>query len=243
MMRMSMVSMMAVLLLVFAATNAIEVDAVEVHPLEAEGGLEDGVEAAPAEMDMSRIHDAMDTISLIEMKAKGKSKNSFNVFGFLGCCYHCKHDPSCTEQCMARHHIANGSEQAEEETSVSQTRLLRAAEAVAFVQQAAGYHKHKPIKLDLAQGSRVVHAAPAAPQKSWSPGAAEQKASATLNSESDSQHSFRIHEFFHCAFSCEHKPSCEKKCLSRHHISMTNHEIKQQNMLMDHTEITTENVK
>jgi len=186
---------------------------------------------------MTQIAEAGETISLIELQDKGQAEQgkTFNIFGFLGCCYHCKHEPKCTENCMSRHHIANGSEaeeRAKEQSAMSRKRIFQAAEAVSFVQQAASYHKHKAIKLHLAQGNGRVHKAPAKPQRTTNGAKIAAAAGHALRSESDSTNGFDIHSFFHCAYSCHHQPSCEKGCLARHHIQMSTQNIKEENTVL-----------
>merc|ERR1711957_994289 len=49
----------------------------------------------------------------------------FNFFGFFGCCYHCKHSPECTQKCMSKHNIPNGSGEADPDLPVESVELLQ----------------------------------------------------------------------------------------------------------------------
>jgi hypothetical protein len=190
-------------------------------------GLADGIDVMtlePAEVGESRasaniakIRAAGETVSLVQEKA---GPRSFNIFGFFGCCYHCKHNPACTEKCMSKHNIENGSARA-----MSHRRLVEAAQVINFMQTAEddGYHKHKPIKLNIAEGHGKLSPAPEkpAPVKGGSGHRIASAAATKLQSESNTHHNFRMQGFFHCAFTCDHNVKCTKKCLSRHHISMS----------------------
>merc|ERR1711981_960625 len=110
----------------------------------------DGGNQAQQRVDMRHLGETGETINMVQEKATAKS---FDIFGFFGCCYHCKHHPTCTEKCMHKHHIENGSASMESRRPMSHERLVQAAHTIAFVQEANGYHKHKPIKLHLAQGA------------------------------------------------------------------------------------------
>merc|ERR1711934_154098 len=78
---------------------------------------------------LSHFGDAGETIATVKKRAK----RSFNILGFFGCCFRCKHDPTCTETCMRHHHIQNGfnSEQAESR-AMTHERLVQTSSAIAF---------------------------------------------------------------------------------------------------------------
>ena len=85
--------------------------------------------------------------------------------------------------------------------------------------QTLGAPSHKPIKLHLSEGKGKYHAAPERPQPSSVSTGVVSAASKTLVSESGDSKDFSTSEFFHCAFSCHHKVSCEESCMQRHHMT------------------------
>merc|ERR1711865_54101 len=171
-------------------------------------------------MNMVQLRQAGETMAA----ARKRSHRGFNILGFFGCCFHCKHDPTCTETCMAHHHIQNGfgqTEATEERASMSHQRLVKAAHAIAFIQEAERVsHTSEPIKLHLSEGKGKYHAAPERPQPSTDSKGAVSAASEKLVEESASHKSFSTTEFFHCAYSCHHVVSCEESCMKRHRIKM-----------------------
>jgi hypothetical protein len=162
----------------------------------------------------------------VHRRAGGKH---FNILGFFGCAFRCKHSPQCTGRCMHKHHIQNGfgdEEHSESQTeAMSQSRLMEASQALLLMQVQEGedglsklaYHRHKPIKLVLPEGSSKTHAAPERPSKTGSAADADQDA-VTLDSESNKSNDFSINEFFHCAYGCKHKVHCEKHCMNSHGV-------------------------
>merc|ERR1711871_558192 len=173
-------------------------------------------------------HVAMAGETMASVQRRTRHHRSFNILGFFGCCYHCKHEPSCTERCMKKHNIQNGfgapiQDPVAPDTTqeLSHERLAQAAEAIAFIQEAAGTRTsrdHKPIKLHLDAGSSTYHKAPARPQPSQDAAGVPKAASKELATDSQESSSFSIHEFFHCAFNCKHELKCEESCLQRHHV-------------------------
>lgn len=201
-------------LLVVACLATVAIGSGEVETLEASASASD----ASRSMNLEQVRQAGETMAT----ARKRSHRGFNILGFFGCCFHCKHDPACTENCMAHHHIQNGfghTEASEERESMAHDRLVKAAHAIAFIQEAAGVSHtvaHKPIKLHLSEGHGKYHPAPERPQPSTDSKGAVSAASDTLEEESKSHKSFSTTEFFHCAFSCHHKVSCEESCMKSH---------------------------
>merc|ERR1711981_637953 len=191
--------------------------------------LESEEASESASVSMAHVRAAGETIALVQEKAKAGPR-PFNIFGFFGCCYHCKHNPECTEKCMSKHKIENGSERA---AAMSHERLVQAAHTISFMEMAEGegYHKHKPIKLNIAEGHGKISAAREAPSpvKGGDGHKIASRAADKLRSESTKHNNFRMQGFFHCAFTCDHRTACEKKCLSRHHISMNKVQILEEN--------------
>ena len=168
-----------------------------------------------------QVHNIGETMVAVHQRAGGKH---FNILGFFGCCFHCKHDPECTGRCMHKHHIQNGfGDESTQTEAMSQSRLVEASEALALMQVQEGedgllaYHRHKPIKLVLPEGSSKTHKAPERPSNTGSTAEADHD-SATLERETNQSNDFSINEFFHCAYGCKHRVKCEKKCMSRHGI-------------------------
>ena len=155
----------------------------------------------------------------VHKRAKG---NHFNILGFFGCCFHCKHEPTCTSKCMNKHHIQNGFGDHEEEgrsEAMSQERLMEASETMVLMQtqESEHYHRHKPIKLVLPEGSSRYHDAPERPTNTGSAKDVK-KDSANLQAESDTTNDFNVNSFFHCAYGCKHEIKCEKRCMNRHGV-------------------------
>jgi len=173
-------------------------------------------------MKLAHIAKAWGTVATVR---KRTTHRSFNILGFFGCCYHCKHDPACTETCMHRHHIQNGFESSDspvEREAMTHESLMQTAHAVSFIQEAAGddlNSKSEPIALHLDAGSGKYHAAPERPVLSKDSNGVPAKASKLLTKDSSQDNEFSTSEFFHCAFSCHHKINCEESCIKRHHLS------------------------
>merc|ERR1711865_687274 len=148
----------------------------------------------------SDISHAADTVALVQEKVQ--AKKNFNIFGFFGCCSHCKHHPSCTEKCMNKHKIDNGSEGARQ---LEHNDLVHTARVVSLIQLAG----------DMADESGKRSATKSSKDQTVAIDAAKK-----LNKDSSTHKTFEMHSFFHCAFSCSHKVKCTKSCLKRHNIHM-----------------------
>merc|ERR1740130_292747 len=96
---------------------------------------------------------------------------------------------------------------------------MQTASAIAFVQEAAS-EKSKPIKLTLAEGSSKYHKAPERPQPSKGSAGIPASASHQLKTDSTQHNKFKMGEFFHCAFGCEHKIKCEESCMKKHSLNI-----------------------
>merc|ERR1711903_314688 len=163
------------------------------------GDVEALAEAAAVSEEAAVYNDishAADTVSLVQEKTHA-TKN-FNIFG---CCFHCKHNPSCTEKCMNKHKIENGSEGARQ---LEHDDLVHTARVVSLIQLAG----------DMADDESRRHT------RSTSKDQVAIDAAKKLNKDSSKTRTFEMHSFFHCAFSCSHRVKCTKSCLKRHNIHM-----------------------
>ena len=112
--------------------------------------------------------------------------------GFFGCCYHCKHSPECTQKCMSKHNIPNGSGEADPDLPAESVELLQITEEIEPL------HKHNEKKSEKQEVAAAGKA---------------------LRKESKDNKPFQLHAFFNCVFGCQHEIKCSRTCLKRHGIA------------------------